>query len=113
MCPAVVLLRRRPQSSEIRTGFGMIQYSNGSLEKPLTAGKRKRQRAQQASDAILKAAEMVMDLNEGSSFTLAQVARLAKVARSSIYHHFTSKRALLAAAKLRLEARTLRRVPNS
>jgi len=77
------------------------------------SAKRKRQPAQQARDAILRAAETMLDLNDNSTFTLAQVARLVKVSRSSIYHHFKSKSALLAAVKLRLEARLLRRVPNA
>ena len=66
--------------------------------------KRRRRSPQLAEEAILKAAETTA-LNLDGRFTLVHVAKVVGISPSSIYEHFGSKAALLAALTERAKKR--------
>ena len=69
----------------------------------MVPGRRKRHSPDQTSEAILSATETAL---ADENFKISEIARMANISRSTIYHYFGSKDALIAEIRTRQAGRT-------
>ena len=58
--------------------------------------RKKRHSPKQTSEAILNATEAALGARNGNNFKMREIAKAANISRSTIYHYFGSKDALVA-----------------
>jgi len=72
----------------------------------MSPARRKRHSPKQTIDAILSATEAALGAREGENVKISEIAKVANISRSTIYHHFGSKEAVIAEICRRRDRKT-------